>query len=115
MTWIEHRLAELADEGRFDDLPGSGLPISDLVEQYSPGWWAARWVQRDAARRDSESVRRRLATDVADALSLPRPEARQRLIHIKRAVVGLNAHLDSAQLLPDFDVDTVLIRGQWPV
>jgi hypothetical protein len=104
----------LADEGFFDDLPGSGQPIADLDAQYAPAWWAARWIQRDAARRGSESVGRRLADDVAEALALAPPQARERLVQIKGAVVSLNAHLDSALQLPDFDVDTVLIRRQWP-
>ena len=30
MSWIEERLNELAAEGYFDDLPGSGRPIADL-------------------------------------------------------------------------------------
>ncbi len=114
MTWIERRLEELAAEGFFEGLPGSGRPIADLEVEYSPAWWATRWVQRDAARRDSETVRRNLAQDVAAALGLARPAARERLQSIKDAVVALNAHLDSAQQLPEFDVDTVLIRGRWP-
>ena len=114
MTWIEQRLNELADEGYFDDLPGTGRPIADLDEQYTPAWWVARWVQRDAARRDSESVRNQLADDIAEALALPAPKARERLMQIKRAVDALNAHLDSTLRLPDFDVDTVLIRKRWP-
>lgn len=114
MAWIEQRLQELAEEGYFDDLPGSGRPIAGLDEQYTPAWWAARWVQRDAARRDSESVRTRLAADICEALELPAPEARERLLQIKDGVVTLNALLDSALQLPGFDVETVLIRKRWP-
>jgi len=113
MDWIEQRLSELAAEGLFDDLPGSGQPIADLDRQYSPVWWAARWVERDAARRGAESVRKRMAEDVAEALALSPSDARERLVLIKRAVDALNAHLDSSVQLPDFDVDTVLIRRQW--
>lgn len=114
MSWIEQRLQELAEEGYFEDLPGSGRPIVDLDMPYTPAWWAARWVQRDAARRDSESVRTRLAADIGEALELPAPEARERLLQIRGAVVAINAYLDSALQLPDFDVDTVLIRKRWP-
>ena len=114
MSWIEQRLDELADEGYFDDLPGSGRPIADLDTQYGSAWWAERWVKRDAARRTSESVRARLAGDVAEALTLEPREARERLLQIKGAIGALNTHLDSASQLPDFDVDTVLIRGEWP-
>ncbi len=113
MSWIEERLNELAAEGYFDDLSGSGEPIADLDAQYGPAWWAERWVKRDAARRDSESVRARLADDVGEALTLAPPEARDRLLQIKGAIRALNTHLDSARQLPDFDVDTVLIRGEW--
>ena len=114
MSWIEQRLNELADEGFFDDLPGSGQPIADLDAQYSPAWWAARWIQRDAARRSSESLGSRLADDVAEALALAPPQARERLEQIKGAVVAINAHLDSTLQLSDFDVDAVLIRRHWP-
>jgi hypothetical protein len=44
MSWIEQRLADLAADGFFDDLPGSGQPIADLNVEYSPTWWAARWL-----------------------------------------------------------------------
>ena len=113
MSWIEERLNELAAAGYFDDLPGSGRPIADLDAQYGAAWWAERWVKRDAARRNSESVRARLAADVTEALALAPREARERLLQIKGAIGALNAHLDSALQLPDFDIDTVLIRGEW--
>ena len=113
MSWIEQRLNELAEEGLFDDLPGGGQPIADLDTQYSPAWWADRWMKRDAARRGSAPLRLRLEGDVAAALALPRPAARERLQQIKSAVGALNFHLDSPLQLPDFDVDTVLIRREW--
>jgi hypothetical protein len=114
MSWIEQRIDDLAREGAFDDLPGSGRPIEDLDREYSPGWWAERWVKRDAARRGSEPVRNRLADDITAALLLARPAARERLLQIKGAIAVLNAHLDSTQQLPDFDVDVLLIHKQWP-
>ena len=113
MTWIEQRLAELAEEGYFDDLPGSGRPIPDLDLIYSPTWWAARWVERDAARQQLAEMTPRLEADVAAALNLPRDQARDRLMAIRRAVAELNRLLDSHQQLPTFDVDTLLIRGRW--
>lgn len=114
MTWIEQRLSELAAEGFFDDLPGTGEPIADLDTQDSPAWWAERWVQRDAARRAAETVRGQLASDIAEALALPRAEARERLVQIQAAIAALNTHLRSTEQLTDFDVDTILIRRRWP-
>ncbi len=113
MSWIEKRLADLAAEGYFDDLPGSGQPLADLDTAYSPSWWAARWVARDAAQRDMVGMRRRLTADVAAALELPRAEARHRLEAIHAAVDEINRLLDSTDQLPNFDVDSVIIRGGW--
>jgi len=113
MSWIDRRLDELANEGHFDGLPGSGRPIGDLDEQYAPTWWAARWIKRDAARQDADAMRRRLDADVVGALELPRPKARERLREIRDAITELNKHLDSAQQLPSLDVDLVLIRREW--
>ena len=114
MFWMEQRLSELAEDGFFDDLPGSGKPIEDLDTAYSPTWWAARWVERDTAQQSSKAVRARLRRDVADALKLPRPKARTRLTEIAAGVRALNALLDTAEQLPAFDVDDVLIRGELP-
>lgn len=111
MTWIEKRLSQLADDGYFDDLPGSGKPIPDIDTEYSPGWWASRWVERDAARQSRKEMRKRIQSDVAAALELPRPEARIRLAEIAEGIDELNRLLDSEQQLPAIDVDLVLIRG----
>ncbi len=113
MSWIEQQLANLAADGYFDDLPGSGRPIEDLDVQYSPTWWAARWLERDAARQDLVTMRNRLQADVAVAAGLPVDEARDRLASISEAVRGLNRLLDSDQQLPELDVDEVLIRRTW--
>lgn len=111
MSWIETRLAELADAGYFSDLPGSGRPIPDLDRVYSPTWWAARWVERDAARQSSVEMRRRLRLDIAAALELPRDQARSRLGEIAAGVDELNRLLDSDLKLPTVDVDEALIHG----
>lgn len=113
MSWIERRLAELADEGYFDDLPGSGRPIPDLGTEYSPTWWAARWIERDDARRSMKSIRQQIAADISVAAALPRPDARRRLEGIAAAVYEINQLLDSPQQLPEVDIDALLIRGHW--
>lgn len=111
MDWIERELAERAADGFFDDLPGSGRPIADLDTEYSATWWAARWVRRDAARQNANHLRRRLTADIAAALNLPKPAARERLQEIAAGVDELNRWLDTDQRLPHMDVDAVIIRG----
>lgn len=115
MTWIESHLEELAADGYFDDLPGSGRPIRDIGVEYSPTWWAERWMRRDATLRDSKELRGRLVDDVQSALKLPGVDARRRLEQIALAVNALNAELDTAQALPTFDIDSVLIHGEWRI
>ncbi len=111
MSWIERRLSELAEDGYFDDLPGSGKPIPDIDTVYSPTWWATRWIERDVANESSKPMRARLERDVAEALTLPMPEARKRLAEIAAGVEELNRLLDRPQQLPTIDVDLVIIRG----
>jgi len=111
VSWIEKRLNELAEDGFFDDLPGSGKPITDVDRVYSPTWWATRWIERDAARQSSKPMRTRLDRDITNALQLARPEARKQLAEIAAGVEELNRLLDTAQQLPSIDVDLVIIRG----
>lgn len=114
MNWIERRLGELADDGFFEDLPGTGKPIADLDTQYSPTWWAARWVKRDAARQDAIEMRSKVAADIDAAFELPLDASRERLREIAKAVDELNRLLDSHQQLPPVDVDAAIIRRSWP-
>lgn len=113
MSWVEEHLEKAAGEGYFDDLPGSGQPIADIGIEYSPSWWAARWVQRDAALQNSKVLRSRLADDVDAALALPQPQVRGRLEQILMAISEVNRNLDTAQQLPRFDVDSVIIHREW--
>ena len=113
MSWVERELDEWAAKGHFDNLPGTGQPIADLDHEYSPGWWAARWVARDRAKQGMAEWRSRLAADVDAALALPVVQARARLGQIAKAVASFNENLDSELQLPAVDVDTVLIRGEW--
>ena len=55
--WIESVIQRAADRGEFDDLPLSGQPMPILDEDYSPGWWVRRLVEREraAARLSSDS------------------------------------------------------------
>jgi len=112
VSWIEEYLEALAGDGRFDGLPGSGEPIVGLDRAYEPEWWAARWLERDSARQNLRATRRAVAADVAAALDLPRPQTRQRLGEIARAVTTINHDLDSVLQIPEIDVEALIIRGR---
>lgn len=35
------------EEGKFDDLTGTGRPLSDIDEPYDPDWWVKKWIRRE--------------------------------------------------------------------
>ena len=41
-TWIDRQIRQAAERGEFDDLPGSGTPLSDLDKPYDEMWWVKR-------------------------------------------------------------------------
>ena len=43
----DRRIREAMEQGKFDDLPGTGEPIPDLEDGYDPDWWAKKWVERE--------------------------------------------------------------------
>jgi hypothetical protein len=43
----ENRIREAIEQGKFEDLPGSGRPIADIDEPYDPDWWVKKWIRRE--------------------------------------------------------------------
>ena len=43
----ENRIREAIEQGKFEDLPGSGRPIVDIDEPYDPDWWVKKWIRRE--------------------------------------------------------------------
>ena len=43
----ENRIRQAIEEGKFDDLPGTGKPISDIDEPYDPLGWVRQWMRRE--------------------------------------------------------------------
>lgn len=51
--WIERVIREAQEDGKFDDVAGSGQPIPDLDRPYDPAWWARRWVATEREREQT--------------------------------------------------------------
>lgn len=47
----ENRIQQAIEEGQFDNLPGTGKPISGIDEPYDPLWWVSQWVRREGLSR----------------------------------------------------------------
>lgn len=46
-TISENRILQAIEEGKFDNLPGTGKPIPDIDEPYHPDWWLKKWIRRE--------------------------------------------------------------------
>lgn len=48
----ENRIRQAIEEGKFDDLPGTGKPIADIDEPYDPMWWVRQWMRREKLSKE---------------------------------------------------------------
>jgi hypothetical protein len=46
---IDRQLREATERGDFDNLPGTGKPLSDHGQEYAVDWWVKDWLQREGA------------------------------------------------------------------
>jgi hypothetical protein len=46
---IDRQLREAAERGEFDNLPGTGKPLSDHGREYDDDWWVKDWLRREGA------------------------------------------------------------------
>lgn len=46
-TWVERLIREAIEAGEFDNLPGAGEPLRDLIGSYEPTWWVRKWMERE--------------------------------------------------------------------
>jgi Domain of unknown function (DUF1992) len=112
---IDRQLREATERGEFENLPGSGKPLSDHGREYDEDWWVKDWLQREGAtagvvpptlalRRETEELeskvdRLRTEREVRDYLA----DLNERL---RKARVGL---MDGPPVvLPPFDADQVV-------
>jgi hypothetical protein len=112
---IDRQLREATERGEFDNLPGSGKPLSDHGREYDEDWWVKDWLEREGAtagvipptlalRREHEDLpakvdRLRTEREVRDYVA-------DINVRIGKARVGL---MDGPPvLLPPFDADEVV-------
>jgi hypothetical protein len=119
-TWyessVDRQIREAQEQGEFDNLPGTGKPLSDHGRAYDEDWWVKDWVRREDASGalPATLALRREAEDLAEIVDRRTSESAVRSVvdavngKIRRARMGL---LDGpATVLPDVDVDEV-VRG----
>ncbi|MFF5076879.1 DUF1992 domain-containing protein [Actinoplanes sp. NPDC000266] len=112
---IDRQLREAAERGEFDNLAGTGKPLTDHGQEYDDDWWVKDWLRREGAaagvvpptlalRRETEDL-----DEIVDRLTAER-EVRERVDglneRIRQANVGL---MDGPPvILRPFDADAVV-------
>jgi hypothetical protein len=114
---IDRQLREARERGEFDNLPGSGRPLSGYGGEYDEDWWVKDWVRREgegagvlppslALRREREDLDRQV--DRRSTEQAVREYVAALNEQIRKARVGL---MDGPPtLLPPIDADGV-VRG----
>jgi len=47
-TYADRLVREAMEQGRFDDLPGSGKPLPGAGEHDDDLWWVRDWLRRNS-------------------------------------------------------------------
>jgi hypothetical protein len=49
-SFAEQLIRAAIEQGKFENLPGSGKPIKELDEPYDELWWVKKMMQREQVR-----------------------------------------------------------------
>lgn len=114
---IDRMIREAQEQGEFDNLPGSGKPLSDHGREYDEDWWVKDWLRREGATAGAlppTLALRREAQDLRETIDRRTSEA-----DVREYVAKLNEQLRKARaglldgppvLLPPLDADEA-VRG----
>lgn len=112
---IDRMLREARERGEFDNLPGTGRPLSDAGREYEEDWWIKDWLRREGAASGVLPGTLRLRRDAEDLAELA--DRRTTEAAVRRLVADLNEQIRKARvglldgppvLLPPIDPDDVV-------
>jgi hypothetical protein len=118
-TSIDRQVREAAERGEFDNLPGSGKPLSDHGRDYAEDWWVKDWLEREGATSGvipPTLALRREVEDLDQIVGRLRTEA-----EVRGRVAEVNERLAKARVglmdgppvvLPPLDADRI-VTGWW--
>lgn len=88
-TWIEKAIEKAREEGKFDQLPGSGRPLPGVGKRYDPDWWTKQLMEREqlSLLPPALELRRRAEQELARIRGLARVE------DVRVALEALNAEI----------------------
>jgi hypothetical protein len=101
---IEKQIRQATERGDFDDLPGTGKPLTGIDEPYDENWWVKGLLRREAMP-DSPALR-------AEIEALPARVARLTLeLSVRDIVKDLNTRIRQHGGVPPIDVNAVV--AEW--
>jgi hypothetical protein len=90
----ERRIREAAEQGEFDDLPGSGRPLPSLDGTYDPHWWTKEWLRRTTLDETAAELRRAIRSELPRLKASPdSSKTRERIEELNTAITELNRDL----------------------
>jgi hypothetical protein len=114
---IDRQLREAQERGDFDNLPGTGKPLTDAGRDYEEDWWVRSWLEREGDRSAVLPPSLQLRREAEDLGKVADRKSTEKAVRelvaavnekIRQARVGL---MDGPPvLLPPFDADEV-VRG----
>lgn len=114
-TAIDRQLREATERGEFQNLKGSGKPLSDHGREYDDDWWVKDWLEREGATAGVIPPTLSLRRDVDDLeLKVDRLRTER---EVRDHVAELNERIGKARVglmdgppvvLPPRDADAVV-------
>jgi Domain of unknown function (DUF1992) len=115
-TWVDAQIREARERGEFDNLAGTGKPLTNLDGNHDEMWWIRQWLKREDLSFTPPAIALRKA--VEDMLANVGKLLTERAV---RNVVGeLNVRIRELNRMPPLegppsnlmplDVDDVLLR-----
>lgn len=110
-TLPERRIREARERGLFDDLEGTGEPISDLHVQRPEGWWANRLLKTERSKLKRSNLDQLIQASMAQIWRLPSE------IAVRKRVVELNAQIRDYNTVTNLEdrelLDATEILATW--
>ncbi|GIE95039.1 DUF1992 domain-containing protein [Paractinoplanes rishiriensis] len=93
---IDRQLREATERGEFENLKGTGEPLSDHGQEYADDWWVKDWLHREGATSGVIPPTLTLRRDVEDLES--KVDRLRTEAEVRAHVAELNERLGKARV-----------------
>ncbi len=107
---VERSIRDAIARGEFDNLPGTGKPISDLDSEYDPDWWARRYVENMKSEDAAFEVRRMITHDLPFLRMKDRGAAEARIDELNALIAKVNKAIPESDRIEPISLSRVTQR-----